>query len=353
MAVSSLPLLVYGQVNESGSGVDSITVKVRNNTTNEVGTATTTSNGLYLIDIGSGDSFPSGWADGQQITIYTIYKSFEGETTFTITLPAYGYEQNITLSAVTDSELINYCSAQDVYDELDGKTASDIESRRVINAIQRAEGLINSKTRTFFKQVTLTDETHTVDRNTVETSVDFLDTVASMSTLRRDAGLGGMASNRVKTKFGPIVSVTSLSYNQAGYSEADSWTVLTEQTGSGGGFIVEDRDARIIDFLTAFPRWGKRGWKITYVAGYDRDSTDEFVIAILKVVERLTILLSVKSIITTKATGGSFDSGRSVTIGKIQISSGSVSNMQYLRSIQPEIDELWAEVGGMLQIEVV
>lgn len=138
-AISSLPLLIYGTITESGTGVDTITVKCRNETTNQILTGATDSNGLYVFDL---SNLSSGWADGQQITIYTIFKSFTGQETITIDLPAYGYLKNIALSSVSDSELINYCTVQDVYDELDGKTASDISAERVVNAIQRAEGLI-------------------------------------------------------------------------------------------------------------------------------------------------------------------------------------------------------------------
>ncbi len=349
--VSSVPLIIYGEITESGSAVDTITVKCRNETTNEVGTTTTDSNGLYMFDLSDAGSFPSGWTDGQQITIYTIYSNFEGEETITIAVPLYGYEQNITLSAVTDSNLINYCSVQDVYDELDAKTASDISADRIIKAVQRAEGLIDIKTGTFFTTVTRTDEVHTGDRYSLDVSPDYLDSVASTSTLRRDSWWG-LNNNRVKTDFKPIVSITSLSRNDAGPTETDSFTALTEQTGSGGDFIVEDADAGIIDWLNTYPRIGKRSWKITYVAGYDRTSTDRKVVSMLKAVERLTILLASKAIITTKSTGSMFDSTRDVRIGTIEIKAGALSSSQYLVSITPEITELWKELGD-LGIEII
>ena len=83
---------------------------------------------------------------------------------------------------------------------MDGKTETDISTERVVSSIQRAEGLIDLKTGTFFKAVTLTDETHTADRYNVDISPDFLDSVASMSTLRRDS-FSGSVNNRVKTDF--------------------------------------------------------------------------------------------------------------------------------------------------------
>lgn len=348
---SSVPLIIYGVITESDVAVDTITVKCRNETTNEVGTTRTDSNGLYMFDLSDSNLFPSGWTDGQQITIYTIYSNFEGQETITIAVPLYGYEQNIALSAVIDSELIDYCSVQDVYDELDAKTTTDISAERIVKAVQRAEGLIDIKTGTFFTTSTRTDEVHTGDRYSLDISPDYLDTVASTSTLRRDSW-GSIVNNRVKTDFKPIVSVTSLSYNTAGPTETDSWTVLTEQEGSGGGFYLEDADAGIIDFLTTYPRLGKRSWKITYVTGYDRTSTDRKVTSILKAVERLTILLASKAIITTKSTGSMFDSSNDVRIGSIEIKSGAMSSRSFLTAIEPEIDELWKELGD-LGIEII
>lgn len=348
--MTGIPLLIYGQITESGTGVNAITVKCRNETTNEVGTTTTDSGGLYLFDLSNTLSFPSGWTNGNQVTIYTIYSNFEGQETVTIALPLYGYEQNIVLSAVTDSELIDYCTIQDVYDELDAKTASDISTLRIIKAIQRAEGLIDLKTGTAFKEVTITNEVHTGDRYSLDTSPDQLDTIWGVN-VRRD-GTFNRYSNRVKTEFHPIISITSLSINQAGYSSADSWTALTQQTGSGGDYYLEDTKAGVIDFLTNFPNVGKRSWKVTYVYGYDRDSTDRQVISMLKVVERLTILLACKSIITTKSTGAIFDTTRDIKIGAIELRGGAQSSSQYLNSIAPEIQELWGELGE-LGLEII
>ena len=238
-----------------------------------------------------------------------------------------------------------------MYDELDAKTASDIPTNRILNAIRRAEGLIDLKTGTFFTLVTRTDEVHTADRYNLDISPDFLDTVASTSTLRRDSW-GATVNNRVQTNFRPVNSITSLSRNDAGPTQADSFTALTEQTGSGGDFVLEDADAGIIDFLTSYPRIGKRSWKTTYVTGYDRDSTDRNVTKILNTVERLCILISSKAIITTKSTGSMFDSSNDVRIGSIEIKSGAVSSKAYIASIEPEITELWKELGD-LGIEVI
>ena len=216
--MASLPLLVYGQITESGSAVTAV-VKLRNNSTNDVASFTTGSDGLYLFDLSDSSLFPDGYTDGQSITVYTIYKNFEGQTTFTIDIPTYSYEKNISLSAVTDSQLIDYCKVQDVYDELDAKTSSDISVARIVKSIQRAEGLIDLKTNTSFKQITVTDEVHTVDRYSIETSPAYLDTLNPPYSNRTDYW-GGGTQNRVKTYYAPIVSITSLSTNSAGYTSA-------------------------------------------------------------------------------------------------------------------------------------
>ncbi len=348
---TGLPLIIYGQVTEDDVGVDTITIKVRNNTTNDVASFTTNSIGLYVLDLSDGNNFLDGWAIGHTITIYTIFKSFEGSTTFTITSLNYGYEQNIAVTAVTDSNIIDYCTVQDVYDELDGKTVNDISTERIVNAIQRAEGFIDTKSGTQFKQETITDEVHSVSRYNIETSDTFLDTIGSPYIGRTDYGFG-IVRNRVKTNYGPIVSITSLSTNSAGFNAADSYTARTEQTGSGGDFFISNADAREIDFVANYPRLGDRSWKLTYVYGYDRDSTDRRVTSLLKAVERLTILLASKAIISTKTTGAMFDSTRDVKIGAIEVKAGAASGGQYLRSIEPEIIELWKQIGE-LKVEVI
>src|SRR3990167_7854539 len=264
--MAGIPVIIYGQVTESGTGVNAITVKARNNSTNDVTSYTTDSNGVYIVDLSDTNKFPSGWGDAQKITVYTIYQNFEGSATITIALPIYGYAQDIALSAVSDSSLIDYCTVQDVYDELDGKTSTDISAERIVSAIQQTEGLIDTRTGTSFKVITATDEVHTADRYSLDISPDYLDTISGLSNTRRD-NLLGIVQNRVKTKYSPIISVTSLSVNTAGNADSDSWTALTQQTGSSGDYVVENVDAGIIDFLSDYPKIGKRSWKITYTYG--------------------------------------------------------------------------------------
>jgi len=101
-----------------------------------------------------------------------------------------------------------------------------------------------------------------------------------------------------------------------------------------------------------YPRFGDRSWRITYKYGYDKSSTERRVVSLLLAVERLTVLLATKSIITTKTTGAMFDSTRDVKIGAIEIKAGAMSGGQYLTSVQPEIEELWKNIGELRVIMV-
>lgn len=347
--VQNIPFLIYGTITESSVGVASATVKARNERTNELLDEIADSSGRYIFDAAN---FTSGYLNGDAVTVYTIYQNFDGQDTATIDVSGSLALLDIALSAVADSSTIDYTTVQNVYDELDGKTATDISAERIIRAIQRAEGIIDLKTNTSFKSNTATDETHTVHRWNIEASPDSLDTLGTGTPLRADSFTGGLA-NRVKVDNTPIIAVSSLSVNSAAGSEADSWgTALTQQTGSSGSFLVEDKDAGIIDFLSSFPRLGKRSWKTTYTWGHDPTSTDRKIIARIKTVERLSTLLAAKAIITTKSTGTMFDSIRDVRIGTIELRGGGATVKAFLTSVDIELASLW-NILGDLGVEII
>ncbi len=343
---SSIPLLIYGTISESGSGVDTITVKARNETTNDTLTTTTTSAGLYVFDVAN---FTSGYADGDQITVYTIYQNFEGQGTITVALPVFLYEESIALSTIEDSEVIDYCTVQDVYDELDDKTSADIAATKIVRKVQEAEALVDLKTDTSFKINTVTDKVYSINRYTIETSPVKLDTV---SPFPQRSDRWGYIQNRVKVENTPIIAVTSLSRNTAASVSADVWTVLTQQTGSGGDYMVVNRDTGTIDFLNNYPSIGERSWKITHTWGHDPDSTDRDIIARIRVVRRITALLASKYILSRKSSGSIFNSTQDIKIGTIEIKGSGSSVSSHISDMNEEIDDLWKSLGE-LGIEVI
>jgi hypothetical protein len=344
----NLPYLTFGEISESGTGVSSATVKVRNESTNELLTTTTNASGLYVFDLAN---FTSGYTIGDTITVYTIYQNFDGQSSFTIASSVFDSEIDIALSAVSDSTTVDYTTVQRVYDELDGKTSSDISTQRIIDKIQEAEGIIDLRTQTSFKSNTVTNEVHTVDRYTIESSPDFLDTFNNQVPQRADFWFRG-TTNRVRVDRTPIIAISALSRNAASGSESDSWTALTEQTGSSGDFVIADKEAGTIDFLNDFPRLGKRSWRVSYTWGHAQDSTDPTVISKIRAVRRLTTLLAAKMVIGVKASGSMFDSTRDIRIGTIELRGGGQSVRTYLSQIDIEINELWNTLGE-LGIEII
>ena len=114
-------------------------------------------------------------------------------------------------------------------------------------------------------------------------------------------------------------------------------TDLSEQSGSGGDYIV-DLDTGLVTFVGNIPAYGKRRIRVTYAYGFS---------AVPKTVERLTILLSVKSILTSKSTSSLFDSTDSIALEGISISKNTGGAVSYLADIREEIKELWRIVGDM------
>lgn len=304
--------------------------------------------------------YASATSTGMQIFINGVYQHYGASYDYTLADNVLTFNNVIwntqiisgkyTTGTASDED-VDYCLIQDVYDNLDGKTSSDVSEAIVVSAIQYAEGLIDTRTGTSFIATTESDEVHTADRYSLDVSPDYLDSVSMNINTRRD-NLRGVITNRIRTKYKPIISVTHLYTNSAGADQTDSWTELTEQTGSGGDFVIEDKNTGTIDILDNYPRIGKRSWKITYVYGYDQESSDRRVLMILRVVERLTILLACKHIITQKASGTTFDSVSDVRIGSIEVKGGSVGASVYLATIEKEIKELWGELGSM-GIEVI
>ena len=341
-------LIIYGTVTESSTPVNAITVKARNERTNNTTSVETNSNGQFVLDAAN---IEGGYLDGDQITVYTIYSNFEGQETVTVALPTYLYEQDIALSAIEDSEEIDYCTVQDVYDELDGKTSADIATTKIIKAIQRAEGQIDLKTDTSFKVNTETDEIHSVNRYNIEASPENLDSSSGSTPQRADRW--GCAANRVKVNNTPLISITSLSTNSAAVVSADSWTELTQHTGTvGGDYMISSKDAGLIDFLTNYPSMGERRWKTTYTWGHDPDSTDRKIMARVRVAQRLTIVLAAKMILSRKSSGSIFDSTRDIRIGTIEIKGSGQSTSQHIGDMGSELADLWKSLGD-LGVEVI
>ena len=90
----------------------SLKVTIRNERTNESISMDTNSSGQYALDCGN---FTSGYANGDIITIFTLYSNYEDYESHTI-IAGGGHTQNLTLELVPASENLRYFTVQDFYD---------------------------------------------------------------------------------------------------------------------------------------------------------------------------------------------------------------------------------------------
>lgn len=142
---------------------------------------------------------------------------------------------------------------------------------------------------------------------------------------------------RLKLTKRPIVSVTSLFRNQASHTGADEWSALTENTGTGGDYVVDKRSGEII-FLRAFPIPQKRSVKITYNHGHS---------TIPKTVQRLATLIVAKTIVLYKMSNSQYSSTDNITIEGISISKGVSQSVSYIDKLTDEIEKLFQNIGDV------
>lgn len=327
----NLPYPVTGTVYESDgtTAVSSgVSVTARNETTNELISTTTNSSGQYVLDYGN---FSSGYLSSDTVTTYVLYTTFEASSS--IVISSNTHTLNLTLADVSASNLVKYCTVQDVWDYLDGIGSTDISAARVIKEIRRAEAQIEQKTGQKFTSTSVSQEVYDFNQYTTWYSPEMLE-FPSVANIRSD--YQNLAyRDRIRLKNFPVLSVTTLQRNLAAANQTDSWETLTQNTGSGGDFLI-DLNTGYIDFVEDKPRYGKRAMRVTYTYGYS---------AVPKTVEKLTILLAVKSILMTKMAKSQFDSTDSITLAEISIRKGAAEGVRFLEGMKMEVNELWEQVG--------
>lgn len=135
------------------------------------------------------------------------------------------------------------------------------------------------------------------------------------------------------------VTMISLSKNDQGRSNEDSWVDLEPQAGGGGDFLYSNNTA-MITFVNNVPSRGSRKIKTSYSYGY---------LNVPGQVERLCILLSVRDVLSSKQFGSQFDSIDSIRLEGISISKGISTSVNYMNWLGEEIERLWKIVGEMAQ----
>jgi len=340
--MADFPYIVKGRVTDSNSTNPSgVKVVARNDRTIENINTTTDASGDYILDLAN---LSSGYNIGDQITIIVRDGLEEGDGSFTITSSETVQTKNITTSEILDSSDVAYCTITEVYDELDGKTTTDISANLIRDKILRSEAFIDLKTKTSFKSNTVTDEFYDTSDETMWLSPESKIGFGADYNSRADSGVSGKFDT-FHVKNTPVISITSLSKNTGSATGADSFTSLTQQSGSGGDYILNP-DKTTITFVDNAPYFGKkRSFKMTYTWGLNRSSTDRNDIAKRECVRELAILLTVKQILGQKGNRSQFDSQDNISLESITITTSVTQLRSYLENITSRINELFGELG--------
>ena len=334
---TNLPYPVFGKVYDTSSTLigSGTLVKLRNNRTNEITSDYTNSASEYALD---GGNFTSGYELTDSLTVYVFSKNAYIESTFLISSNQHHFD--LTLVEVSDSTLISYTNIQRVFEELDDATSSDISARRIINTIQEAEREIEERTGMKFASTTVTQEIYDFNQYNTWKSPEALEFYGGLAG--RNDYFNISVRDRIQLRNRPILSITTLQRNTAGENATDSWETLTEQTGTGGDYVLTEslKSAGMIDFVKNKPRNGKRSMRITYKYGYSTTPAN---------VRRLTTLIAVKAIVMSKISRSFFDSPHSISLRGIMIDR-SQSQKSYMDMINNEIDRLWIGIGEEFKV---
>lgn len=138
------------------------------------------------------------------------------------------------------------------------------------------------------------------------------------------------------------VSMNSVSKNTGGSSGEDNWEDLEPQLGGGGSYII-NTNTGIVIFVNNPPPLGIRKMRVSYSHGYD---------SVPKTIERLSILLSVRDVLTSKSSDEEFDKIDDMSLDGISTSGGVGGSVNYFRFLNEEIERLWKIVGDLRPLAV-
>ncbi len=339
---SNLPYVVTGTITDSdGANPSGIKVVARNDKTiNNINT-TTNASGEYILDLAN---LTNGWQVSESITIIVANGLESGSSSFAIATGEASQSVDITMTEIVDSADIAYCTIQEIYDELDGKTSTDIAANIIRDKVLRAEGHIDLKTLSSFKSNTFTSEIYATTGESTWSSPESMLGYGGDGASRVDSTLLGR-NDTIKLRHRPILSITSLYRNTASSTATDVWGTLTEQEGSGGDFDL-DKARGEIRFINNPPYFGKRrALKVSGTWGLDRTSTDRDSVIKRETVRELCILLTVQQILGQKGNKSQFDSQKNISLESISLTTSVSQLTGYLENITSRIETLFGLLG--------
>ena len=135
-----------------------------------------------------------------------------------------------------------------------------------------------------------------------------------------------------------VLSITHLYLNDTGETDADNWTELDENTGSGGDFVLDKVTGRIT-LLNVYVRNTKRSFKWSGTYGGDA-SSDEYML-VHTIATKLVAIRVLNALVNTKAKKVT----TRLSIGSISLERGISTLRDWMGSLKTEVDELFKSLG--------
>lgn len=290
---------------DESTAIASATVRLRNENTNEVITATTNALGQFVLESGN---FASGWTNGDYLTLYVIYQNFDASITLQIntTNDPDGLTQNLILSAVT-ADGLRYFTAQEFLDTF-GMVSSDQDSNNgldpqiIVKVGRSIEARIDQLTKRRWDNN---------DGNYATTTQELHNASGQSRSWPDNQGTANISAQHTYwTKNRPIKALTTFQVNKNGNNQTASWSTLTEASNE---ITVRKALGRIqIADASDYPASGLDQIRITYT--YGEDSTPEDI-------KRLAILM------TGKAMGGQALQKLNIDVSEAEGLSEAINNL--------------------------
>ena len=201
----------------------------------------------------------------------------------------------------------SYITVEQVSEELNGLsiTASTTPSTDTINSwIEQESDLLERETNKIWGNATITDEILDYD-----------------------------GSGVIRTNYSPIISITSVYYDNGTTSE--NWVELTE--GKYNDFITYNTEGELI--LTSNNiSYGRQKIKITYVAGYSVPNA-----TVQKIISKRVAQRVISTILNEQGSS----QGGSISVGAISISDPTTFSVNNYQRLDKDIDMLISSLGSL------
>lgn len=254
-----------------------ITVRIRNENTNDTASAVTNSSGQVIFNLAN---LTNGWSVGDILSYYVLYKGYEAQESFSLT-DTGGTTVTLTLTAVSVAPSLRYFTVQEFLDTFnlatyDADSENGLRPETIVKVGESIEEHIDQVTNRRWDDndgdySTVTNEYHNAD--------------GSPSTWPESVGSANVSSqNLFFTRKTPIQSLTTFQVNKNSPNSSPNWTTLTE---SDYEIKVRGAIGRIeITDSADYPAAGKDQVRITYTYGESSVPAD---------IKRLAILMTAKA----------------------------------------------------------